>query len=115
MNGASGAHSWSTFTKQHAVSALTPASLWLSSCTLASSPATFFKDAFSIRSWSCFFSSSLSVPSLLSNSLTAIGLLAGQFRVSLKRKRVDPSCGCDIFERNPRLRAVGPGAVADHS
>jgi hypothetical protein len=74
LKGAFGAHILSTSTKQLAVNALMPLSLWVRSCCDASSFATCAKEFGSVDSWSRLMSSLANRPRRLCSVSVAIGL-----------------------------------------
>lgn len=94
VNGASGAHILKISTKQHAVNARTPLSLWLMRFCPASSFATWVKESLSVSSCSISRSSIERVSSLFSSSLVAIGFPARHDSGSLNLR--PPSCGSSM-------------------
>ena len=91
VNGASGAQSFKTSTKQQAAKALTPLSLWLKRFWPASSFATLVSESLSTSSWSISRSSFDRASSLFSSSPVAMGFPARHDSGSLKT-RLTP-CG----------------------
>lgn len=90
--GASGAHNRRISTRQQAVHAFTPRSLWASSCWLASSFADVNRESRSTSSCSKSRSSFASVSSRRRSSATGIAFPARHDSGSLKRNRGSPFC-----------------------
>ena len=104
VNGASGAQIFKTSTKQQAVNARTPLSLWPRRFCPASSFATFVNESLSVCSWSISRSSLARVSRRPSRSPVGMGLPARHDRGSLKTN--PPSCGSSATTSAPRRGAI---------